>query len=405
KGVAVRHDNLVNYTRFLARTVGLELVSDGPALSFATVSTLAADLGNTSIFPCLAAGGCLHVIDYPTSLDGRAFAAYAEAHPIDVLKITPTHLSALMAFKDSEKILPCRFLITGGETASWHLLDAVRRKPGLVWINHYGPRETPVGRLTFDVDAGLDSRRWAASVPIGRPITNTRAYVLDEFGVPVPPGREGELFIGGRGVAAGYLNQPELTNERFLDDPFSITGGAKMYRTGDCVRQLPDGAIEFLGRVDHQVKIRGFRIELGEIEAVLRRQREVSQAVVVARADRHGDMRVVAYAVPVRPASGLERKLWNALAAALPPFMLASAIVMLERLPLTANGKVDRGALPAPEPPARTEAALIRESRAAALERRIAAIWKDVLGLTEIGLHDDFFTLGGDSLKAVHVVA
>src|SRR5262249_43907506 len=163
----------------------------------------------------------------------------------------------------------------------------------LVWINHYGPTETTIGSLTFDVASGLDSRRWSASVPIGHPIANTHAYVLDDRRAPVAAGRPGELYIGGRGVAAGYLNPPELPVERFLPDPWSSAPGAKMYRTGDRVRQLPDGAFEFLGRVDQQVKIRGFRVEPGEIEAALRRQPGVLQAAVVDREDRPGDVRLV----------------------------------------------------------------------------------------------------------------
>ena len=405
KVVAVRHDNLVNYARFLTHKIGLQTVSDGSALSFATVSTLAADLGNTSIFPSLASGGCLHVVDYETSVDGHAFAAYAEMNAIDVLKITPTHLAALMAFGRHNSILPRQFLITGGEAAAWDLLDAVRLKPGLTWINHYGPTETTIGSLTFDVEAGVEWRRWSATVPIGRPIANTQAYVLDERRAMVPAGVEGELYIGGRGVTAGYLNQPELTSQRFLDDPFSTTRGARMYRTGDRVRQLPDGAIEFLGRVDRQVKIRGFRVELGEIEAALHRRPDVARAVVVAREDRPGDSRLVAYVVPA--ASGhaaLERLLRDALATELPAFMLPASYVLLDRLPLTANGKIDRDALPPPR--ALTGLYVVpSDTPSDNLEDRLATIWKDVLGLGRIGRDDDFFHLGGDSLKALYLLA
>ena len=405
KGVAVRHDNLVNYTHFLARKIGLDVVTDAPARSFATVSTLAADLGNTCIFPCLASGGCLHVIDDETSVDGNALAAYVDAHPIDVLKITPTHLTALMAFESGGRVLPRRFLITGGEAAQWPLLESVRRKPGLVWLNHYGPTETTIGSLTFDVESELECRQWAPTVPIGRPIANTRAYVLDERGAPVEIGVPGELYIGGRGVSAGYLNQPVLTSERFIDDPFSTSAGARMYRTGDRVRQLPGGAIEFLGRVDQQVKIRGFRVELGEVETALHQRPEVARAVVVAREDRPGDLRLVAYVVP---AAGrdcrLERLLRQALAAELPPFMVPAAFVLLDQLPLTANGKVDRRALPRPAPTLETTAAS-PPATLNDLERRIAAIWKDLLGLSHVAPQDDFFRLGGDSLKALHLLA
>jgi amino acid adenylation domain-containing protein len=406
KGVAVRHDNLVNYTRALARKIGVTPVSDGPALSFATVSTLAADLGNTSIFPCLASGGVLHVIDEATSLDGQGFAVYAAAHPIDVLKITPLHLTALAAFEHGEDILPRRVLITGGEASSWPLLDLVRKRPGLHWLNHYGPTETTIGSLTFDVEAGLETRRWAGTVPIGQPIGNTRAYVLDNSRALLPIGVPGELYIAGRGVSAGYLNQPGLTNERFIDDRFSSTPGAKMYRTGDRVRRLPNGAIEFLGRVDHQVKIRGYRIELGEIEAALRRQPAVAQAVVMAREDRPGDRRLVAYVVPREIGRLTEPVLREALAPELPAFMVPSACVLMEALPLTANGKLDRRALPPPAETAIGRACVPGPARHAnQIESRIASIWKDVLGLRSIGWHDDFFSAGGDSLKALHAIA
>ncbi|NUP11642.1 MAG: amino acid adenylation domain-containing protein [Polyangiaceae bacterium] len=402
KGVAVRHDNLVNYTGFLATKLGLKIGRDGEALSFATVSTLAADLGNTSIFPCLASGGCLHVIDHATSLDGHAFAAYAENFPIDVLKITPSHLAALMAFEGGERALPRRFLVTGGEASTWPLRERVREKQGLTWFNHYGPTETTIGSLTYDIDEF--DRHWSPTIPIGRPIANTRTYVLDEQRRLLPEGVVGELHIGGRGVTAGYLNQPDMTAERFLADPFSSEPGARMYRTGDRVRLLPSGAIEFLGRVDHQVKIRGYRIELGEIEAALRRHPDVRQTIVVAREDRPGDLRIVAYVVGARPQVDTS-VLRAALAAELPPFMLPSAFVVLDVLPLTANGKVDRKKLPAPsdgdpEPQAAAPAPSSDE-----VEEQIATIWKDVLGIKRIGRTDEFFRIGGDSLKALYVLA
>jgi len=407
KGVAVTHDNLVNYVRFLARTVGRRTVTDAPALSFAAVSTLAADLGNTSIFPCLATGGCLHVIDSATMRDGNRFARYAEAHPLDVLKITPTHLAALMAFEQGSNVLPRRFLITGGEAASWQLLDVVRERPGLVWINHYGPTETTVGSLTFDVLSGTECRKWTATVPIGRPIANTQVYVVDERGARVPPGCEGELYIGGRGVSAGYLNRPALTRERFVVDPFWSAPRARLYRTGDRVRQLPDGTIEYRGRFDDEVKIRGFRVQPGEIEAALRRQPEIAQAAIVACEHRPGHKQLVAYVVPASTTS-TDVSVWRAaLAAELPPFMIPSAFVVLETLPLTANGKIDRGSLPMP-----ADVGLLRAGRsestrplASDLEHRIASIWQQLLGRQHIGVDEDFFSAGGDSLLAMHLLA
>jgi amino acid adenylation domain-containing protein len=406
KGVAVTHDNLVNYVRFLARTVGRRTVTDAPSLSFATVSTLAGDLGNTSIFPCLATGGCLHVFESATTLDGNRFAAYAAAHPIDVLKITPTHLAALIGFGQGVNVLPRRFLITGGEAASWQLLDRVRARPGLVWINHYGPTETTIGSLTFDVLSGAECRRWAATVPIGRPIANTHAYVVGEDGEPVTRGDEGELYIGGRGVTAGYLNQPALTRERFVEDRFSATP-ATLYRTGDRVRQLPDGALEYLGRFDDEVKIRGFRVQPGEIEAALQRRRDIAQAAVVAREYRPGEKRLVAYVVPAGKMAA-DQSVWReALAAEVPPFMVPSAFVVLDRLPLTANGKIDRHGLPMPADitPAQSRGPACTRHQTLDLEHHISSIWKELLGLRDVGADDDFFSVGGDSLMAMHLLA
>lgn len=404
KGVAVRHDNLVNYVASLSRKLGRSPVSSAPGLSFATVSTLTADLGNTCVFPSLATGGCLHVIEPATALDAGLFASYLKRQRIDVLKITPTHLAALAA-AEGERVLPARFLITGGEPAPWELLDVVRRRAGLAWINHYGPTETTIGSLTFDVLSGLECRKWAATVPIGRPIANTAAYVLDDRRQPVERGREGELYIGGRGVSAGYLHEPLLTSERFFDDPFASEPGGKMYRTGDRVRQLPEGSLVFLGRSDDQVKVRGFRIELGEIESAIRRQPGVTQTVVVAREDRAGDVRLVAYVVATKGSSWRHPHDWrDALARELPSFMVPHALVPLEQLPLTPNGKIDRRALPAPSDETRPGASAVQAPQSD-LERRISAIWKDVLDLKEVDVDADFFAIGGDSLKAMHLIA
>lgn len=423
KGVAVRHDNLVNYTRFLAGKLGLKVGGEAGGvapMSFATVSTLAADLGNTSIFPCLASGGCLHVISGTMSLDGREFGDYADKSPIDVLKITPSHLAALMSFDRGERILPRKYLVTGGEASTWPLLAKVRQRPGLVWFNHYGPTETTIGSLTFDIDESIAAfaSQWSPTVPIGRPIANTRCYVLDDRRQLAPIGVIGELYIGGRGVTAGYINQPEMTNERFISDPYSPEPQAsnpRMYRTGDRVRMLPNGAIEFLGRVDHQVKIRGYRIELGEIESVLRKNPEVAQTIVVAREDRPGDLRIVAYVVSTPDTTGTAdnriARLRDALHATLPSFMVPAAFVVLDALPLTPNGKVDRKGLPVPtdgEPSEASAGEANGESNGGTLdgvEDKIATIWREVLGTKRVGVKDDFFRIGGDSLKALYVLA
>jgi len=408
KGVAVRHENVVNYTQFIAHKLRVLDFDDEGGLSYATVSTLAADLGNTCIFPALATGGTLHVIDHEMALDGDLLAAYARGRHIDVLKITPSHLGALLAAKDGKGALPRRILITGGEASTWGLVDRVRAMSDLRWLNHYGPTETTIGSLTFELDEAATIRDLAATVPIGRPIAHTEVHVLDEHGTPVPEGEPGELYIGGRGVTAGYLKQPERTAERFLPNPFSSDPAARMYRTGDRVRTLPGGAIEFLGRMDFQVKIRGYRVELGEIEGVLRKHPGVREVIVVAREVRPQDLRIVAYTVAAGPAPDAD-ELRRLVREHLPEHMVPSSFVALDALPLTPNGKVDRKALPDPFASAATSdsepAAFVGDVGSETLEAQIADIWKAQLGLAAVPLDESFFEIGGHSLAAVHMLA
>jgi acyl carrier protein len=266
---------------------------------------------------------------------------------------------------------------------------------GVSLWNLYGPTETTVWSTIYKVTWGK------GPVPIGRPIGNTQTYLLDAHLQPIPAGVPGELHIGGVGLARGYLNRPELTAEAFIPNPFSTRRGARLYRTGDVARCLPDGHIEFLGRLDQQVKIRGFRIEQQEIEAVLRQHAGVRETVVLAREDEPGDKRLVAYIVPndgQKPrVSELRRFLRRFLRKKLPEYMVPSAFVTLEALPLMPNGKVDRRALPAP-------AGLCHELEAthiaprSEIERTIATIWQEVLRVEQVGIHDNFFDLGGHSL-------
>lgn len=412
KGVAVRHENVVNYTQFIGERVDAKSFDDQGGLSWSTVSTLAADLGNTSIFPALAFGGTLHVIDHEMALDGDLFASYARDKRIDVLKITPSHLSALLAAKEGRDVLPRKILFTGGEASTWPLVERVRSMSALRWINHYGPTETTIGSLTFDLDAEAESiRHIAATVPIGRPIAHTRLYILDENGAPVPEGEPGELYIAGRGVTSGYLKQPERTAERFLPERGASDPAAKMYRTGDRVRALPGGAIEFLGRVDFQVKIRGYRVELGEIEAILRTHPKVREVIVVAREPRPQDLRIVAYYVPHDGAAPTD-ELRKAAREKLPEHMVPSVFVELAAFPLNPNGKVDRKALPDPfsneEPatgPAPEPATFKGETASEDFEEQIAEIWRAMLGVRVVRPDDNFFEIGGHSLAAIHMLA
>jgi amino acid adenylation domain-containing protein len=390
KGVEIRHRNLVNYTTHLLRVLG-----GAEGRTFGVVSALSTDLGNTCLFPSLAGGGCLVLVDPDSAMDPKRFAESQHERPIDVLKITPSHLRALLAGEDD--VLPRQVLVLGGEALSWELLDRVS-VDGLRVLNHYGPTETTIGSCIFDPAASASATRSAATVPVGRPIANTRVHVLDPLRRRVPLGTPGELCITGAGVGRGYVAAPELTDAVFVPDAFGPEPGARMYRTGDRVRMLADGSIEFLGRIDHQVKIRGYRVEPGEIEAVLSEHAGVRQSAVVARGEAD-DRRLYAYVVPSGSPSSAELRSY--LGDLLPEYMIPSAFVMLDTLPLTPSGKVDRLALPDPE--GASDQAYVAPRNA--IEETIADAWASVLGVERVGVDDNFFALGGHSLMATQVIA
>ncbi|MEO5731668.1 MAG: amino acid adenylation domain-containing protein, partial [Byssovorax sp.] len=262
KGVAVEHRQLVNYVR------GVRARLDLPAdASYAHVSTFSADLGNTVLFPPLVSGGCLHVIAEELTTSPDALAEYFTREGVDCLKIVPSHLAALLSAANPARILPRKLLVLGGEASTWELVARIEKlAPDCRILNHYGPTETTVGVLTYAVEKGHPAA--SPIVPLGRPLPNSRVYVLDAQRRPSPIGVPGEIYIGGDGVARGYLGRPDLTVERFVPDPFG-PAGSRLYRTGDRARYLPDGSLVFLGRTDFQVKVRGYRVELGEIEAAL----------------------------------------------------------------------------------------------------------------------------------------
>jgi amino acid adenylation domain-containing protein len=411
KGVAVRHRNLVNYASFITKRLDLDKYPEG--LQFATVSTLGADLGNTCIYPALISGGTVHIVGYEMATDPRSFAEYVTKHPIDVLKIVPSHLQALVQSEDAGKLLPRKYLILGGETLTPKLVEKIEAlHPSCEILNHYGPTETTVGSLTLKLKEYDWKKARLASIPIGRPIQNTQVYVLDPNLEPVPIGVIGELYIAGAGVTAGYLGQAEKTSERFVKNPFATENGSEfgttMYRTGDLARYGADGNIEFLGRGDDQVKVRGFRIELGEIEAVLARHVGVKQVVVLAREDAQGEKRLLAYVVPKRepgsadPIAGEELRAY--LKQQLPDYMVPQAVIILPKLPLNANGKIDRQALPEPE---QAQAARAYVAPRTATEETMVAIWAEVLRREpgQISVDDNFFDLGGHSLLATQVIS
>lgn len=396
KGVAIQHSSLNNYTQHL-----LEIIGTDRPLQFANVSTIAADLGNSCIYPALASGGTVHVISYDVLTNPDLFREYAIKHSIDVLKIVPSHLSALLGENTDGLELPKRCLIVGGEALSWDLVKRILDKERkCVVINEYGPTESTVGSAVAYIDK-IESE-YLASASIGKPAANTTTYILNENLQVVPIGVPGEIYIGGSGLARGYLNRPDLTAERFISDPFSKEEGGRLYRTGDLARYLPNGEMEYLGRIDDQIKIRGFRIELGEIESVIGQFGDIRESVVTTREEQKGDKRLIAYVVSRSDSKIEPAELRNFLREKLPDYMVPTAFVQLEKLPLTPNGKVDRKKLPAPEKDTLSAGDGFIAPRTET-ETKLAQIWSDLLGVDNIGVQDNFFELGGHSLLAIRM--
>ncbi len=392
KGVVVEHRQVLNYHTAVVSTLGLE------AGGYAMVQPFTFDSCVTFLSAALLGGGTLHMVDPDIASDGRLLAAYFAEHTIDYLKISPSHLAALEGPHAVHRVLPRRGLILGGESSTSTFVRDLLGRAECEVFNHYGPTETTVGVTTHRPRAA--ELATATTVPIGHTLGNVRAYVLDGCGEPVPVGVPGELFIGGAQVTRGYLGRPGLTAERFVPDPAGAPG-ARMYRTGDLTRRRPDGAVEFLGRLDDQVKIRGFRIELGEVEAALAALEPVAAAAAVVREDRPGDRQIVGYLV-LRPEADVEpAQLRGELAKALPGYMVPSALVLLDTLPLTAHNKLDRRALPAPPRQDTQTGRPPRDER----ETTLCRIFAEVLGAEhEPGIDESFFDLGGHSLLAMRLV-
>ena len=401
KGVAIEHRQLLNYLHGIQEKLNLP-----SGANYATVSTFAADLGNTVIFPALCSGGCLHIISQERATDPQAIAAYFQQHSIDCLKIVPSHLKALLSASNALQILPKKRLILGGEPLMWNLIETIQKyNPDCSIFNHYGPTETTVGVLTYQVK--MQGDRISETVPLGRPLPNTQIYLLDSHLQPVPVGVAGELYIAGAGLARGYLNQPELTAEKFICNSLSQESETRLYKTGDLARYLPDGNIEFIGRVDRQVKLRGFRIELGEIEAGLSHHPSVREAAVLLQENEPGNQRLVAYIVSHSKLSVQDSQLIESLRSflkeKLPEYMIPSAFVVLKALPLTPNGKIDRQALPAPSIAANFTDTFVGPRTPG--EEILAGIWSQLLNLKKVGIHDNFFDLGGHSLLITQLLA
>ncbi len=387
KGVQVPHQGLGNLVDWHLAAFGITAADRASQLA-----AVAFDACTWEVWPYLCAGASVHLAPAASVAAPGALWRWLDAAAITRC-FMPTPLAELLLREPRPPALRLRTLLVGGDRLSGPAPEGTR----FDLVNNYGPTEASVVATS-----GLVTTRLGNPAPhIGRPIANTRTYVLDPAGEPVPVGVAGELHVAGRGLARGYVNRPELTAERFVADPFDPTPGSRMYRTGDLVRYRADGTIEFLGRLDHQVKIRGFRIEPGEIEAALRGLPAVEECIVVAREDAPGDKRLVAYvgsrATPPPSAAELRAHLLTRL----PEYMVPAAFVVLEALPLSANGKVDRAALP--DPPAPLRAAVPLAAASADLQRTIAQVWREELHLDHVGLDDSFFDLGGHSLAILRV--
>lgn len=396
KGVMVEHRSVVNFWQALRQGIYRSLE---PASRIALNASFSFDMSLKGITQLLS-GHTLILLDHNIRTSGPALLALLKSQAIAGLDITPSQLSLLVDAGLLEQPLPKTLrLLIGGEPIGQKLWQQLQACPYLDCVNMYGPTEATVDGTIGVIGAGDKQPH------IGAPIRNTRVYILDEYQQWVPRGCSGELYLAGAGVARGYLNQPQLTNERFVHDPFADDATALMYRTGDLGRFLADGQLEYLGRNDSQVKLRGFRIELGEIEARLTELSTVREALVIVRGEGSEDKRLVAYFTshhPVDDLPALLRDIYQALHAALPPYMVPAAFVYLPEFKQTVNGKLDLRALPEPDANARVQHDF--EVLQTAEERILAAVWQELLGVEQLGRKDDFFKLGGHSLLAVQMI-
>ncbi|MFI1338495.1 amino acid adenylation domain-containing protein, partial [Streptomyces sp. NPDC020845] len=388
KGVVIPHQGLVNY---LARATEAYPELSGTTVAHASISF---DIGITVLYGTLICGGQVHIAPW----DSAPTSPHPNNEPVSLVKITPSHLALL----DDSAHQPSGRLIIAGEPLptealhTWHT-----HHPHTAVTNSYGPTETTVAATDHTIPTPTGGASGTGTIPIGRPMWNTRTYVLDHALRPAPAGVAGELYIAGTGLARGYLHQPVLTAERFVPDPFGPPG-TRMYRTGDLARWNTNGTLEHLGRTDTQVKVRGFRIELGEVEAAMGGVEGVAQAAAVVREDRPGEKRLVGYVVPADVEAGVDTALvLERVRGRLPDYMVPSALVVLGRLPLTGNGKLDRAALPVPDVAVAASGRVARTPR----EEVLCRLFAEVLGVPGVGIDDGFFDLGGDSIVSIQLVA
>ena len=392
KGVQVGHRSVANFLQAMQQALDLQA-----GQTLVAVTTISFDIAVLELFLPLVTGARVVIAGRDAASDGHQLDQLLRSTRATCMQATPI-LWKLLLDAGWQPQAPFT-AICGGEALRPELAAALLARGVTLW-NAYGPTETTVWSTLHHVTRVLPSQR----VSIGRPIANTRVYVVDSRGQPVPVGVWGELLIGGDGLAHGYLHRPELTEERFVEDPFESARGARLYRTGDIGRWLPDGTLDVLGRSDQQIKIRGHRVELGEVEALLREHPDVEDACVALREDDAGEPMLVAYvsaSMGATMARGAPRELRDFLRKRAPEFMVPSAVVWLDALPRTANGKLDRGALPAPPGAPQVEPA---EGPRDAIEQTLMEAWEELLGVP-VGVHDNFFDLGGHSLLAIRLVS
>ena len=394
KGAMISHRSLVNYLTWASRYYS---VADGQGSP--VHSPLGFDLTVTSLFTPLLTGRAIELVPEENVVENLGQLLRAN-RDFSLVKITPAHLELLRHYFADDITVGTKAFIIGGEALFNEQISFWQQHaPNTRLINEYGPTETVVGCCIYEAPAKAKN---SGAVPIGRPIANAQLYLLDQEMQPVPTGVTGELYIGGVGVARGYLNQPAVTAEKFVPHPFATGHGERLYRTGDLARFLPDGNLEYLGRIDNQVKIRGFRIELGEVESVLAQHPAVQETVATVREDIAGDKRLIAYVTLAREQSVSELRLY--LKDKLPSYMVPSAIVVLDALPLTTNGKIDHQALPAPDDTrSRLGNSFIAPRNL--LELKIAEMWEEILNVRPIGLTDNFFDVGGHSILGLRLMA
>jgi amino acid adenylation domain-containing protein len=395
KGVAIPHRALSHHMWWMQTTFPMTAAD-----RIVQKTSIGFDASVWEIFAPLTTGGQLIIARPGGHQDSAYLANLLATHQITALKVVPSLLHMLLEEPDFEKCQHLRHVFCGGESLSPALQEKFFSRLKASLHNLYGPTETTIDVTWWTCDPETLPHR----VPIGRPIANTQIYLLDAHLQPVPIGVPGELYIGGASLARGYLHRPALTAERFIPNPFSASPNACLYKTGDVARYRPDGNIEFLGRLDYQVNIRGYRIELGEIEAILGQCAAVRQAIVMARQDHSGLQRLVAYVVAHGETAPPVDTLRSFLETWLPGYMIPAAFVILEQLPLTPTGKIDRQALPEPAQDRPALSAAFEEPRTP-IEEMLAGVWETVLGLNTIGIHDNFFALGGHSLRAMQVVS